>query len=358
MRVVRAPRRGCRRSGVGPARGREGLRPVRELPRALPHLAPARRGAGLRRHPRQRRLPRHPGLLGPAPPPEAHRGERRRRRSPPLPLDAMGEAAVKVARACGYVNAGTVEFIYQDGDFYFLEMNTRLQVEHPATEAVVGLDLVALQLRIAVRRAARVRPGRRSTSRATPSRCRINAEDPAGRPLPALARAPSPGSAGRTGSASAPTPATTRATPSASTTTTSSPSSIVWGHDREEARRRMLRALRETEIEGVATTIPADIAILRAPRLHRRPALDQLGRAAARPVRDLCDPPPAAPRRRRRARPGAARRRRGGRRPPFPGPAVGARRGTGGPPAGPAGRPAGRPGPGASARQPRRWRRR
>jgi len=176
---------------------------------------------------------------------------------------AMGEAAVKVAKACGYYNAGTVEFLFQDGEFFFLEMNTRLQVEHPVTEMVSGIDLVAEQIRVASGLPLSFTQESISLS-GHAIEVRINAENPAeGKFLP---------SPGDISTLVPPAGFGTRWDGGYESGDTVSQyydnlvgKLICWGEDRPTAIARTLRALREFRIEGIATTIPADIAILEHP---------------------------------------------------------------------------------------------
>ena len=179
--------------------------------------------------------------------------------------EAMGEAAVKAAKAVGYYNAGTVEFIFQDNDFFFLEMNTRLQVEHPVTEVITGIDLVEWQIRVASGEKLPMTQKQVAARRNGHGiEVRINAENPtAGKFLP------SPGTITKL---TTPDGFGTRFDGGYEAGDTVSQyydnlvgKLIVWGKDRDTAIARTIRALDEMVIEGVHTTIPADLAILRHP---------------------------------------------------------------------------------------------
>ena len=208
---------------------------------------------------------------------------------------ALGEAAASLARGVGYANAGTVEFLLDDeGKFYFLEMNTRLQVEHPITEMVTGVDLVRWQLRIARGERLTLDADRALTPRGHAIECRVYAEDPEAGFVPCpgrittLRRPDGPGIRDDSGVAAG------FEVPLYYDSMLSK--LVAWGESRAEATDRMLRALTEYEIGGVRTTIPLFRWMLRHPDfVAGRFDTGYLDRTlAARPAEPLLDPPAEA----------------------------------------------------------------
>ena len=179
----------------------------------------------------------------------------------------LGEAALKGARAVGYSNAGTVEFLLDEQDqFYFMEMNTRIQVEHPVTEMVTGIDLVKQQIRIAAGEPLPLRQ-EEIVFKGHAIECRINAEDPEKKFLPNPGRIDFYHASGGPG---------IRIDSSAYSGCVITPyydsmvsKLIAWGENREEAIARMIRALEEFEITGILSTILFHLEILYNPGFRK-----------------------------------------------------------------------------------------
>src|SRR5690606_29156979 len=171
---------------------------------------------------------------------------------------AMQDAACRLARSVGYVGAGTVEFLWSDGDFWFLEMNTRLQVEHPITEERFGVDLVREQFRVAA--GLPLTPPAEPCGHAIEVRINAEAPDTFFPSTGVVQRLDVPGGPGvRLDSA------VFRGMEITPFYDSMLGKLIVHAADRESAIRRMLRALRELRIVGVATSVPVALRVLESP---------------------------------------------------------------------------------------------
>jgi pyruvate carboxylase subunit A len=175
----------------------------------------------------------------------------------------MGKVAANAARWVGYEGAGTIEFLFSDGRFYFLEVNARVQVEHPVTEMVTGVDIVKEQIRIASGLPLSIKQ-EEVRMKGCAIECRINAEDPLNDFVPSPGKLKAYHSPGGTG---------IRVDSGVYSSYTIPPfydpmisKLIVWGRDRNEAITRMRRALYEYIIVGIKNNIPFHKAVMENPR--------------------------------------------------------------------------------------------
>lgn len=192
----------------------------------------------------------------------------------------MGAAAVRLVEQVGYTSAGTLEFMWEEGNFYFLEMNTRIQVEHTVTEEITGIDLVKWQIRIAQGASLPWRQDQIEI-RGHAIECRINAEDPASNFSPSL---------GTLTTYVEPHGFGIRVDSGYDQGMTIPPhydsliaKLIAWGQDRDEAVARMRRALRDFEIGGIRSTLPFHRWALAHPVFRD-------GQATVRFIEDHLDP--------------------------------------------------------------------